>query len=89
MLSYYLVRHDGIEPIAPEHRIPFGRSLRTGWTSLLLFAPILIPLLLTRGPISAALGDYSGVGEALKNPVTLADGTVLARWPTPCPTSSA
>ena len=57
VLSYYLVRHDSIQPIAPEHRIPFGRSLRTGWTSLLLFVPILIPLLLTRGPIAAALGE--------------------------------
>ena len=77
VLAYYLVRHDGIQPIAPEDRIPLARSLRSGWTSLLLFAPILIPLLLTRGPIAAALGDYSGVGEALKKPVKLADGTVL------------
>jgi TRAP-type C4-dicarboxylate transport system permease large subunit len=81
VLAYYLVRHDGIQPIAPEDRIPFGRSLRSGWTSLLLFAPILIPLLLTRGPIAAALGNYSGVGEALKEPVTLADGTVLPALP--------
>jgi TRAP-type C4-dicarboxylate transport system permease large subunit len=77
VLSYWLVRQGGIESIAPEHRVPFGRSLRTGWTSLLLFLPILIPLLLTRGPIAAALGDYSGVGEVLKKPVKLADGTVL------------
>jgi TRAP-type C4-dicarboxylate transport system permease large subunit len=81
VLSYHLIRQGGIEPIAPEHRLPFGRSLRTGWTSLLLFAPILIPLLLTRGPIAAAIGDWSGVGEVLKKPVTLADGTVLAPLP--------
>jgi TRAP-type C4-dicarboxylate transport system permease large subunit len=81
VLSYYLVRHDGIQAIAPEDRIPFGRSLRTGWTSLLLFAPILIPLALTRGPIADALGNYSGVGEVLKKPVKLADGTVLAALP--------
>jgi TRAP-type C4-dicarboxylate transport system permease large subunit len=81
VLSWYLVRHDHIEPIAPQDRIPFGRSLRSGWTSLLLFAPILIPLLLTRGPIAAALGNYSGVGEVLKKPVKLADGTVLAALP--------
>jgi TRAP-type C4-dicarboxylate transport system permease large subunit len=81
VLAWYLVRHDGIQPIAPEDRIPFGRSLRSGWTSLLLFAPILIPLLLTRGPIAEALGTYSGVGEALKSAVKLADGTVLPRMP--------
>ncbi|MDT7580817.1 MAG: hypothetical protein QOK35_2081 [Pseudonocardiales bacterium] len=77
VLSYWLVRQGGIESIAPEDRIPFGRSLRTGWTSLLLFLPILIPLLLTRGPVAGALGNYSGVGEVLKKPVKLADGTVL------------
>jgi TRAP-type C4-dicarboxylate transport system permease large subunit len=81
VLSYYLVRKGGIQPIAPEDRIPFGRSLRTGWTSLLLFLPILVPLLLTRGPIAAALGDHTGVSEALKKPVKLADGTVLAAMP--------
>ena len=43
--------------------------------------PILIPLALTRGPIAAALGNYSGVGEVLKSPVKLADGTVLAPLP--------
>jgi TRAP-type C4-dicarboxylate transport system permease large subunit len=81
VLAWYLVRHDGIQPIAPEDRIPFGRSLRSGWTSLLLFLPILIPLLLTRGPIADALGAYSGVGSALKSAVKLADGTVLPRLP--------
>lgn len=81
VLSYHLIRQGGIEPIAPEHRIPFGRSFRSGWTSLLLFAPILVPLLLTRGPIAAWLGDYSGVSEVLKSPVKLADGTVLAPLP--------
>ena len=87
VLSYYLVRQGGIEPIAPEHRIPFGRSLRTGWTSLLLFLPILIPLLLTRGPIAAALGNYSGVGEVLKKPGQAGRRHRAGpRCPTRCPT---
>ena len=30
VLAYYLVRQDGIQPIAPEDRIPLGRSLRSG-----------------------------------------------------------
>ena len=84
---YYLVRADGIQPIAAEDRIPLGRSLRSGWTSLLLFVPILIPLLLTRGPIAAALGDYSGVGEMLKKPRQAGRRHQAARHgPTPCPT---
>jgi len=81
VLAFYLVRRNGIQPIAAEDRIPLGRSLRSGWTSLLLFVPIAIPLLLTRGPVAQALGSYSGVGESLKSAVTLSDGTKLPRMP--------
>jgi TRAP-type C4-dicarboxylate transport system permease large subunit len=81
VLAFYLVRRHGIEPISAQDRLPFGHSLRAGWTSLLLFVPILIPLLLTRGPIAEALGTYSGVGDELKKPVELADGTTLAAQP--------
>jgi TRAP-type C4-dicarboxylate transport system permease large subunit len=81
VLAFYLVRRNGIQPIAAEDRIPLRRSLRSGWTSLLLFVPIIIPLLLTRGPIAAALGNYSGVGDTLKAAVTLSNGTKLARLP--------
>lgn len=81
VLSWFLVRRNGIQPIAAEDRIPFGRSLRSGWTSLLLFGPILVPLLLTRGPVADALGSYSGVSDAMKKPVELADGTTLAAQP--------
>ncbi|MDA3629631.1 TRAP transporter large permease subunit [Saccharopolyspora sp. WRP15-2] len=77
VLVFFLVRRHDIEPISAADRTPFGRSLRTGWTSLLLFVPILVPLLLTRGPIAELLGTYSGVGESLKKPVELADGTTL------------
>jgi TRAP-type C4-dicarboxylate transport system permease large subunit len=80
-LAYYLVRRHGIEPISAQDRVPLGRSLRSGWTSLLLFLPILIPLALTRGPLAEALGAYSGVADALKKPVQLADGTTLAPEP--------
>lgn len=71
----------GIEPISAQDRLPFGHSLRAGWTSLLLFVPIMVPLLLTRGPVAEALGTYSGVGDELKKPVELADGTTLAAQP--------
>jgi TRAP-type C4-dicarboxylate transport system permease large subunit len=58
-LSFYLVRKNGLQPIAPEDRIPVKRSMRTGWTSLLLFVPILIPLALTRGPIAVPIAHYT------------------------------
>ena len=81
VLAFFLVRRNGIQPIAAEDRIPLGRSLRSGWTSLLLFVPIIIPLLLTRGPIAQALGSYTGVGETFKAAVKLSDGTKLAPMP--------
>jgi TRAP-type C4-dicarboxylate transport system permease large subunit len=58
-LSYYLVRKNGLQPIAVEDRIPVKRSLRIGWTSLLLFVPILIPLAITRGPIAIPIAHYT------------------------------
>ncbi|MCP2166592.1 TRAP transporter large permease subunit [Goodfellowiella coeruleoviolacea] len=81
VLAWFLVRRNGIEPVAEQDRLPLRRSLRSGWTSLLLFLPILVPLLLTRGPLADALGGYAGVGEELKKPVRLADGTALAAQP--------
>ncbi|MBY6348968.1 TRAP transporter large permease subunit [Rhodococcoides corynebacterioides] len=59
LLNYYLVRKNGLQPIAPEDRIPAKRSLRAGWTSLLLFVPIIVPLLLTRGPIAVPIAEYT------------------------------
>ena len=58
-LSYYLVRKNGLQPVAVEDRIPVKRSLRIGWTSLLLFVPILIPLAITRGPIAVPIAHYT------------------------------
>lgn len=59
VLSYYLIRKNGLQPIALEDRIPIRRSLRVGWTSALLFIPLMIPLLLTYGPFAAVLGRYT------------------------------
>lgn len=77
VLVFFLVRRNDIQAVSASDRMPLGHSLRTGWTSLLLFVPILIPLALTRGPIAEALGTYSGVSADLKEPVELADGTTL------------
>ena len=60
-LNFYLVRKHGLQPIAPEDRLPARRSLSRGWTSLLLFLPIIIPLILTRGPIAAPIADHTGL----------------------------
>ncbi len=81
VLCFYLVRKNDIQAVDAAHRMPLKTSLSRGWTALLLFLPILIPLALTQGPIAAALGDYSHVGDSLKAAVTLSDGTKLERMP--------
>lgn len=58
-LNFYLVRRNGLQPIAAEDRLSVKTSLRSGWTSLLLFVPILIPLMLTRGPLAAHVSAYT------------------------------
>ncbi|KQU28460.1 MULTISPECIES: TRAP transporter large permease subunit [unclassified Rhodococcus (in: high G+C Gram-positive bacteria)] len=59
LLNFYLIRKNGLEPIAIEDRIPARRSLRAGWTSGLLLVPLLVPLFLTQGPLAGALGRYT------------------------------
>ncbi|GAA3357445.1 TRAP transporter large permease subunit [Saccharopolyspora gregorii] len=81
LLVFFLVRRYRIDRVASEERLPLARSLRNGWTSLLLFAPIIVPLLLTRGPLAGALGTYSGVAVESKAPVALADGSTLPPEP--------
>lgn len=59
VMNFYLVRKHGLQPISAEDRLPIATSLRSGWHSLLLFIPILIPLLLTRGPLAGELSRYT------------------------------
>jgi TRAP-type C4-dicarboxylate transport system permease large subunit len=59
LLNFYLVRKNNLQPIAAQDRLPVKTSLRAGWTSLLLFVPILIPLAITRGPVAAELSAYT------------------------------
>jgi TRAP-type C4-dicarboxylate transport system permease large subunit len=67
LLNFYLIRKNGLQPLAAEDRIPAARGLRAGWTSLLLLVPLLVPLTLTYGPVAGAVGRYAEVvtSEAL------------------------
>lgn len=60
----YVVKRDGIKAPPPEQIMPFKKALSEGWTSLLIFLGILIPVLLTLGPISTILKANPGIGEA-------------------------
>lgn len=56
-------RQDGLQPVSKQGLEPFGQSLREGWTSTLIFLGILIPVLLTFGPVFEWLSSEQRIGE--------------------------
>ena len=65
--AFVIVRRHGITAMDPADLIPARRSLRQGWTSLLLLVAIAVPAFLTIGPLSRALGRWVGsdVGDSV------------------------
>jgi TRAP-type C4-dicarboxylate transport system permease large subunit len=59
----FLTRRHGVHAVPPDLVPPLRQSLREGWTSFVIFLGVIIPLLLTTGPVAAALRRTSSVGE--------------------------
>ncbi|MFE6529279.1 TRAP transporter large permease subunit [Streptomyces rochei] len=57
--AFVMVRRHGIQAVDTGELKPLSRTLGAGWTSLLLFGGIAVPLLLTRGPLAGALGRWT------------------------------
>lgn len=57
--AFVMVRRHGIQAVDTGEIKPLSRTLGVGWTSLLLFGGIAVPLLLTRGPLAGALGRWA------------------------------
>ena len=51
-----------IQPLPKDMLKPLGKTLREGWTSLLIFLGILIPVILTIGPIGNWLASVKSFG---------------------------
>ncbi|MFC3999368.1 SLC13 family permease [Nocardiopsis sediminis] len=66
---FIFVRRYRIDRVAPEDILPFGTSFRSGWSSLLVFLGIAIPVALTFGPGGAAL--TGAMGEATVEAVSI------------------
>ncbi|ANE04548.1 TRAP transporter permease [Corynebacterium crudilactis] len=62
VVVFYWTRKDKIPATPADQRVPFGEAFKAGWRSPLIFLGILIPVLLTIGPLSAWL-KVNGVGE--------------------------
>ncbi|MGO4955979.1 TRAP transporter large permease subunit [Luteococcus sp. Sow4_B9] len=68
MVAVWLwTRRDGITAMASRERRTFRQALREGWTSLLIFLGIAIPVMLTFGPIFDYLERPENIGKALKS----------------------
>lgn len=62
LLVRWFVYKYNIAPLPPEMIKPLGKTLKEGWTSLLIFLGIFIPVILTIGPIGAKLAAIKSFG---------------------------
>ncbi|MFC7328328.1 TRAP transporter large permease subunit [Marinactinospora rubrisoli] len=61
-LTWVLVRRYRIGPVDADHIQPLRRTFAAGWRSLLIFAGIVVPVVLTTGSVAAALDRHAGEG---------------------------
>ncbi|MDD7928291.1 TRAP transporter large permease subunit [Microbacterium sp. NM3R9] len=86
IVIFVFVRRHKIGRVDAADILPFGRSFRSGWTSLLVFLGILIPVLVTLGPSGEAIGGVIGADamEAISlivwMPVLLLIFAVVLGW---------
>ncbi len=62
LLVRWFVYKYNIQPLPKDMLKPLGKTLREGWTSLLIFLGILIPVILTIGPIGKWLASIKSFG---------------------------
>lgn len=67
VVVWFWTRRDGIRAVTRPHDHSLGRALREGWSSLLIFLGITIPVLLTFGPIFDYLSAPERIGKAVSS----------------------
>ncbi|NKX51551.1 TRAP transporter large permease subunit [Arthrobacter deserti] len=60
IVTALLVRRSGARATAKENRPLLLESLRRGWATLLLFAGVALPMVLTTGALAEVLSDHAG-----------------------------
>lgn len=63
LLVKFFASRENVGPVPNEMIRPLGESFKTGWTSLLIFLGIIIPVALTIGPIRDALVAIPSFGR--------------------------
>ena len=64
VVTWWLVRKSGMTALDPSHRLAVAVAFKQGAATLLLFAVVAIPLVITSGGIAMALSDWTGVDVA-------------------------
>lgn len=71
LLVYIWARWDGIKRTDTQHIAAFSKALSSGWTSMTIFGGILIPVLLTFGPLFNWLESEARVGEEAMGEISI------------------
>lgn len=64
LIIKFFASRDRVGAVPSEHIQPLGKSFATGWSSLLIFLGILIPVIITIGPLKEYLTAQPGFGKA-------------------------
>ncbi|PCC48600.1 TRAP transporter large permease subunit [Brevibacterium aurantiacum] len=71
IVVWYWARKDGLKPAKASNILSFGTALKSGWSSTLIFLGILIPVVLTFGPLFDWLSAETRIGEAPMGEVSI------------------
>ena len=64
VVTYLLVRRSGAQATPTEQRQQLSVAFRQGWSTLLLFVGVAIPMIITSGAIAEALSNYTQTNVA-------------------------
>ena len=86
IVTIVLIRKSGMSPVEPEHRLAVATAFRRGWSTLLLFLAVAVPLVLTSGAVGRFASAWTGVeiSDAVSIifwiPVVLTMAGILLGW---------
>lgn len=89
-LVWWFSKQDNVIAVSPESIMNISQSIKQGWTSLLIFIGILVPVLVTIGPLSETLSRPNLLGEEAIDaisiiiwvPILISIITIIVSWKT-------
>ena len=89
-LVWWFAKRDNVLAVPPESIMNLSQSIKQGWTSLLIFIGILVPVFITIGPLSEMLSQPSLLGEEAIGaisiiiwvPILISIITIIVSWKT-------